>query len=236
MPTQNFSARTAEHTLLKGKFQWVIFELITPRLIEFQAGQFIMMTIPGMAAKRSYSIASPPAINHQLDILVDIEPQGDGSLYLQSLNPGETVQFMAPAGQFVVTDDPTEERLVFIATGSGISAIRSMILDLLQTRGDPRPITLHWGMRNVTDIFWEDDFRMLSGQFPNFHFDLVLSRAPDGWPLCGGHVTDCLQNHYQDYTRTGYYLCGNARMIQEVSQFLSEQGIDPKYIHHEKFF
>lgn len=236
MPVQTFTAITSEHTLLKGRYQWVIFELQEPRQIDFKAGQFIMMNIPGMQAKRSYSIASPPNLKHQIDILVDVGPQGDGSLYLQSLNPGEKVEFMAPAGQFVLADDPTEEKLILIATGSGISAIRSMVLDLLQTRQDQRPIHLHWGMRHVEDIFWEEDFRLLETQFSNFHFDLVLSQAPQGWPLCSGHIDDCLNAHYPDFAGCGFYLCGNNHMIESVSNLLQTKGVPNQNIHHEQFY
>jgi phenol hydroxylase P5 protein len=236
MPLQNFKARVSRHTLLKGKFQWVTFELIEPKTIDFQAGQFIMMNIPDMQAKRSYSIASDPGINHQLDILVDVGPQGDGSLYLQSLNPGEEVCFMAPGGRFVIEPNSAEQRFVFIATGSGISAVRSMILNLLQTKLDPRPTILHWGMRHVEDMFWEEDFRLLEQQFDHFHFDVVLSQAPAGWPLCAGHVTDCLEKHYQDFSQTGYYLCGNQKMIQGVVDFLKTKGVPDTNIHHERFF
>jgi len=236
MAIQTFKARVSDHSLIKGKFQWVQFELVEPNQIEFTAGQYIMLNIPGMAAKRDYSIASPPASNTQLDILVDVGPQGDGSLFLQSLNPGEEVNFMAPGGQFVIADDPVETKLVMIATGSGISAIRSMILDLLQTKLDKRPITLQWGLRYVEDIFWEDEFRLLEKEFENFNFDLVLSKAPHGWPLCAGHVTACLEKHYQDYTQTGYYLCGNQTMIQEVTQFLAQKNVAPANVHFEKFY
>lgn len=236
MALQTFSARVSEHLLIKGKFQWVVFELIEPPRIDFKAGQFIMMSVPDMIAKRSYSIASNPVIDHQLEILVDVGPQGDGSMYLQSLNPGEEVSFMAPGGQFVIADDPTEQGLIMIATGSGISAIRSMVLNQLQTKGDKRHITLHWGMRHVDDIFWEEDFRMLEKQFPNFHFDLVLSKAPEGWPLCSGRVTDCLRTHHQTFTNIGYYMCGNHAMIQDVNAFLAQNGVAKQNIHHERFF
>lgn len=236
MPLATYQARVSEHSLIKGKFQYITFELVEPDTLDFQAGQFVMMNVPGMAPKRSYSIASNPVENHKVEILVDVSPQGDGSLYLQSLNPGETVTFMAPGGQFILSPDPTEQKLVMIATGSGISAVRSMILNLLQTNNDPRPITLHWGMRHVQDIFWEEDFRLLETQFPHFHFDLVLSQAPDGWPLHTGHVTDCLSTHYQDYSQTGYYLCGNQKMIEGVKALLTPKGVLPQNIHHERFF
>ncbi len=237
MPLLTYKARVAQHTLIKGKFQYVTFELIEPNRLNFIAGQYVMMNVPGMAAKRSYSIASNPQFDDHIEILVDVGPQGDGSLYLQSLNPGEEVSFMAPAGLFVIAlDDPTEQALTFLATGSGISAIRSQILNQLHTKNDTRPINLHWGMRHVDDIFWEDEFRLLEKQFPNFHFDLVLSQAPEGWPLCAGHVTDCLRKHYTTFNNTGYYICGNRKMIEGVQVLLKEKGVLEKNIHHEKFF
>jgi NAD(P)H-flavin reductase len=236
MSVQTYTARTSEHTLIKGRFQYVTFELTEPNTLDFKAGQFIMMNVPGMAAKRSYSIASNPAENHKVEVLVDVGPQGDGSMYLQSLNPGEEVSFIAPAGQFLIADDATEEKLILIATGSGISAIRSMALNLLQTKNDQRPITLHWGMRYVQDIFWETEFRLLEKQYANFHFDLVISKAPEGWPLCIGHVTDCLKSHHQDVSRTGFYICGNQGMIKEVSAQLMSRGVKEANIHHERFF
>lgn len=237
MPLQTYKARVSEHTLIKGKFQYVTFEMIEPNVFDFKSGQFIMLSVPDMPAKRSYSIASSPADKHKIEILVDVSPQGDGSMFLQSLNPGEEVEFMGPGGQFVLSDElEKEQKLVMIATGSGISAIRSMCLDLLQSQSDTRQISLHWGMRFVQDIFWEDEFRLLQKQFPNFHFDLVLSKAPTGWPLCTGHIDDCLRNHYSDFQNTGYYLCGNQRMIDGVSELLTEKGVTKERIHHERFF
>ena len=89
--------------------------------------------------------------------------------------------------------------------------------------------------RHSEDVFWVDDFRMLENSFPNFHFDLVLSQPPEGWPMCFGHVNDCLVKHYQDFTKTGFYMCGSHNMIEGVSQLLAEKGVTPEYIHHERF-
>lgn len=236
MAVTTYTARVSEHTLLKGSFQYITFELVEPNQLDFMAGQYVMMKIPGQDARRSYSIASSPALKHRVDLLIDVKPQGVGTLYLQSLKPGDEVSFMAPAGQFVLVDDAEEHSLVLIATGSGISAIRSMVLELLQVKQDRRPITLHWGLRYAEDLFWEEEFRLLERTYDNFHFDLVLSKGPDGWPLCGGHVTDCLTAHYKEYVGTGYYLCGNSRMVQEVSTFLSDRNVEDSHIHHEKFY
>ncbi len=232
---QLYQARVSEHTLLKGDYHWFVIDLQTPNTLDFKAGQFIMLNVPGIPAKKAYSIASSPANTGQIHLLIDVGPQGDGTLYLQSLKPGDPVSFMAPAGQFVLSDDPNEQKYVLVATGSGVSAVRSMALWLLQTKQFTGPIALHWGMRFVEDIFWEEDFRIMERQFPNFHFDLVLSKAPEGWPLCTGHINDCLNNHYANFDNTGIYMCGNPTMIEGVTTLLNSKNVNPINIHHERF-
>ena len=238
---QPFTAQVSQHILLAGKYQYIFFEFLNPHRLQFQAGQYVLMTIPGIDKKYSYSIASPPAKDHGMDVLVDISPGGPGSQYLKSLKPGDQVSFLAPVGQFVLADPNSdigkkEAKLVFVATGSGISAIRSMILDRLEDKSDYRPMTLHWGLRYADEVFWHEDFRMLHDDFGNFTYDLVLSRPPTDWPLCHGRVTDCLVEHHQDFSNTGYYLCGNKTMIEQVTNILLDKGVDKAHIHSEKFY
>ena len=120
-------------------------------------------------------------------------------------------------------------------TGSGIAPLRSIIFDLLQVKQEKRPITLHWGLRYVDSLFWENEFQDLVERFPNFHFHPVISRAVDGWTLCRGRVTDCLSTH-ELVPNAGYYLCGGKPMIETVVTLLTDKGIAPEHIHHEKFF
>ncbi|MCH7951545.1 hypothetical protein IH980_02305 [Patescibacteria group bacterium] len=241
MALDTFQVKVREHQLLASKFQYVDFELIHPPRIEFQAGQYLIMKVPGMEERRNYSISSPPAQNHSVETLVDISPGGDGSLFLASLAPGDKVEFMGPAGHFAVADPTSdigrqEQKLLFVATGSGISPIRSQLLDLLQTKRDKREIHLHWGLRYVEDLFWEGDFRQLAQVFPNFHFDLVLSRPPRQWPLCSGYVSHCVAAHHTDFSKVGAYLCGNGQMIDDMTKFLTKKNVSREHIHTEKFF
>jgi Na+-transporting NADH:ubiquinone oxidoreductase subunit NqrF len=110
-----------------------------------------------------------------------------------------------------------------------------MILELLQDKGEKKPITLYWGMRYVEELFWQNDFEDLAEEFPNFHFHPVISKAAEQWPLCRGRVTDCLSMH-DIPTNGGYYLCGNAKMIEEVNMLLQKRGVKKENVHFEKFF
>jgi NAD(P)H-flavin reductase len=240
MPVEIFTATLAEKQIVGEKFLYLFFELNEPHRISFTAGQYILLDVPGSAQKRSYSIASAPIENHKIELLIDITPHGAGTQYLKTLEPGGQIQFRAPMGVFTLSQPDTEigkeeESLFFIGTGSGITSLRSMILDQLQTRNDKRKMILHWGLRNEEQLFWEEDFQLLSETFPNFAFHPVLSKASESWPFCRGRVTDCLTIHQQG-ERAGYYLCGSRAMINDVQALLLKKGIQQQHIHYEQYY
>ena len=75
---------------------------------------------------RPYSIASPPSNRCAIELLFNLVPGGPGSTFLFSLQSGDPVSFRGPAGTFVLRDYP-DRRLLFVATGTGIAPIRSML-------------------------------------------------------------------------------------------------------------
>lgn len=232
---QVFKARIEDRTVFNDKFTSIFFELLEPHSMPFLAGQYVSLKVHENGSRRSYSIASSPDIQHGFELAIDVTPGGIGCQFLSSAPIGTEVELLGPLGSFVVANDPTEKAITFVGTGSGIAPLRSMILDLLQVKRDSRPITLHWGLRQLDSLFWENEFQDLVEAFPNFTFHPVISRAPDEWTLCRGRVTDCL-THHELVADAGYYLCGGKPMILDVAALLQSKGVLPQHIHHEKFF
>jgi NAD(P)H-flavin reductase len=160
-----------------------------------------------------------------------------GASFLKNLKPGDEVKFLGPLGQFVVAPEPEKERkLLFVGTGSGIAPLRSMIRDLLEDKQDERRIQLYWGLRYVKDMFWVEEFRQTQRYFANFNFHLSLSKPPELWPLCSGHVTECVKTEVKLGSDWGVYLCGNQAMIKEASELVEKMGVPKEQVHFEKFF
>lgn len=235
MPPQKCVAKLANKIQLNSKFVHYFFEYVQPAVIQHLAGQYVSMQVTETGTRRSYSICSSPAITHGFELLVDITPQGVGTLYLESLKFGQEVNLLAPLGIFTVAEGADEAAITFVATGAGVAPFQSMILDLLQVKHDTRPITLYWGLRDVEHVFWEAEFSELADNFPNFHFHPTLSQAPVEWPLCKGRVTNCLSIHDLE-SNAGYYICGNQTMVKDVSELLLTKGVTADRIHHEKFY
>lgn len=232
---QKFKAKVAEHILINEKFQYIDMELLEPHRIEFEAGQYVSIDIGG-GERRSYSIASKPSEYHEVEICVDVSPGGKGSDFLKSLKPGDEVEFLGPMGQFSLSDDKEKEKkLLMVATGSGIAPLRSIIRERFEEKEEKREIRLLWGLRHVQDMFWEEDFRRMHQYFNNFEFELVLSKPPDLWPMCSGHVTECVKDMKLggDW---GVYLCGNKHMVEEVSQLVYDMGVPKDQVHFERFY
>jgi benzoate/toluate 1,2-dioxygenase reductase subunit len=222
------------------KFLFLKFELVEPNELTFVAGQYVSLKVSEKGERRSYSIASAPDNTHGFNLLAEIVEGGLGSNYLQKLEPGDEVDVVGPLGKFVVGEIESPNKKLFVATGSGIVPIWSMINDLLINKKTLTPVRLHWGMKSELDLFWIDDLERLAEAHPNFVYDIVLSRAGEDWELCRGHVQDCLMRDFSLSTGSGLsgwegYVCGSQEIVKDICQKLEELKINSGNIHHEKF-
>jgi len=233
-----YKARLSDKYYLSENQRFLLlkFELVVPNEIKFEAGQYISLKVSDKGERRSYSIASTPDNMHGFSLLAEVVKGGLGSSYLQKLEPGDEVDVVGPLGKFVVGDSGSLNK-IFVATGSGIVPIWSMINDLLINKKSLAPIRLHWGMKSEEDLFWVDNLERLTEAHPNFVYDVVLSRGSDEWELCRGHVQDCLMRDFLNGELISWegYVCGSQEIVKEVCLKLEELKMKSENIHHEKF-
>jgi len=242
--TVKFTAHFEDVVAYNDRFSKFSFELIEPHQLDFLAGQYLSLQVSDKGETRAYSICSSPAINHGFELLIDNTPNGIGVNFFKQLSRSQAksqiINGLGPLGIFTIAQqtgqpEADERALVLVATGCGVAPYMSILLDLLQTKNDKRPITLYWGMRSAENLFWLEDFNLLSDTYSNFHFYPILSQPTPEWTLSRGHVDDLLTAHQFD-PQTGFYLCGGRNMIMESKQLLIDRGILPQFIHHEHFF
>ncbi len=235
MKPQKFIAKLEDKNILNDKFTHFCFELVEPHVIDFLPGQYVSIKIDNSNTRRSYSICSSSDINHGFELLVDMSGRGRGVTYLDNLQFGQDIEVLAPLGDFLISaDEQKEKNLMFVATGSGIAPIYSMLQFLLQQKADSRPIVFLWGMRYESQLFWLEEIQELSNSYPNFKFSPVISRPSDRWTLSQGRVTDYL-SAVKLNSNTGYYICGRKKMIDDVEQILHSKGVDSSFINYEDY-
>ncbi len=210
--------------------------LIEPAAIQFKAGQFVSFDVPkaGRPAPvtRPYSIVSPPSVQDRITLLLNLVPGGPGSTYLFSLNTGDRTVFKGPTGAFYLRDEESRN-LLFVATGTGIAPIRSMIATQLARRTN-QTVTLFWGLRSQRDLYYQAEFAELARAHSHFSFTTILSRPEPGWTGSTGRVTALVQERVASVQNLAVYLCGNGGMIRDVTTLIQGRGLCP--IYREKYY
>jgi len=210
-----------------------VFEVPEVEQLPFKPGQFVSLkeNINGKKIIRPYSIASLPDGN-RFELCLNLVHQGVFTPYLFALQPGDSVEISAPLGFFVVRD-PSKDAL-FIATGTGIAPFRSMAPGYL-AQPQAKQLTLLFGVRHDSTIYYRGDFEALALSHSNFRFWPTLSRADSSWTGRSGHVQTHLPDALAGRTDLDVYICGLKAMVDDVRAMLKELGFDRKQIIFEKY-
>ena len=118
--------------------------------------------------------------------------------------------------------------VLFVATGTGIAPIRSMLRSLA-VRASPRRITLFWGLRSERDLYYQDELTVLQQQLPSLSATITLSQPTGSWPGPVGRVTPLVTEAVTTTSNLEVYLCGNGGMIRDVRNLMRQKGLCPIY-------
>ncbi|MSU75466.1 MAG: hypothetical protein EXS55_03060 [Candidatus Magasanikbacteria bacterium] len=210
-----------------------IMELRFERPVNFTflAGQFVQFQVPfqGSTLLRPYSMSSALQ-DEYLEFCVKILPEGKASKLFLALMSGDAVHISSAQGVFICRSDHRSKKM-FIATGTGLAPIISMIEDRLERAGNEK-LSLLFGVRFPEDVFWTDRLDEIQGSYNNFKYQLTLSRPSDVWAGLRGRVSEHLSHLPHE---AEYYICGSVEMVKNVRSLLIAHGVDTKSIHFEIF-
>jgi Na+-transporting NADH:ubiquinone oxidoreductase subunit F len=202
---------------------------------------------------RAYSMANHPAEGNivMLNIRIATPPwdrakggfmavnPGICSSFIFSRKPGDKVTVSGPYGEFFIKE--TQNEMMFIGGGAGMAPMRSHIFHLFHTAKTGRKATFWYGARSKREIFYEEHFRAIEKQFPNFRFEIALSepKPEDNWKGYTGFIHQVIFDKYlkehdapEDIE---YYLCGPPVMNDAVQKMLYDQGVPTEMIAFDDF-
>lgn len=239
IPVRDFDTTVSRIENLTPTIKGIFLKLDKP--IEFQAGQYVQVVIPGVEGGRAFSIANSPAqvaASGEIELNVRIVPGGAGTQWLhRQLAVGDRLRVSGPYGRFFVRRSAALP-MVFMAGGSGLSSPRSMIVDLLET-GCTLPITLIYGQRTAEELYYDAQFRKLADEYPNFSYVPALSLAQADGAKNGcatGFVHEAAQAHFGgNFAGVKAYLCGPPPMIEACIGTLMKGRLFERDIYTEKF-
>jgi NAD(P)H-flavin reductase len=192
---------------------------------DYAAGQAVSIASHGHENRRPYSIAAAPEDARRercLELLIGVDAEGTPGADL-TLAPGELIDVEGPLGTFMFPAVPDEHRFVFIAGGTGIAPLRSMLRHALTIPG--REIGLFYSARTPDEFAYEEEFRALA-RAGEIELRQTVTRAADAeWIGPRGRLNrDALQELVHD-PATLCFVCGPPALVDEMPKILTGLGI-----------
>jgi Na+-transporting NADH:ubiquinone oxidoreductase subunit F len=245
LPAVSLAARQYSSTVARIRdpapdMREVDLDLVEPSRMSFRAGQYLQFLRPGSENDarplyRAYSMASPPSSDSRLTLLFQKVPDGVCTSYVfDSLREGDRVIVNGPFGSFFLTE--SRRPIVFVAGGSGIAPVRSMLLDMAESSVD-RSVVFFFSAHTAADLVYSGDMRAVERLLPDFRFIPVLSRPlpEDRWQGERGGLPAALSRLLPRLDEHEAYLCGGPGLIDASISAMKTRGLCDERIFFDKF-
>lgn len=237
-PFQTYAATLVESRPLSEQTRHLEFQMQNPSRFGFVPGQWLSLkhNLPdGGEITRAYSIASAPRDTQHFAFCLNRVRGGHLSGFLCDMREGDEIRCQGPFGNFIL--HPPMRDTIFIATGTGIAPMRSMLHWVLEdeARHQGRQVWLLFGSRMEKDIYYHSEFLRLADEHPNFHYVPTLSQGSEQWAGRRGYVQEHVPEIVDGRTDMHAYICGLNKMVKANRELLQSMGWDRKSVFYERY-
>jgi len=217
------------------------FTLTLPNWVRHQPGQHydIRLTAPdGYQAQRSYSIASEPEREGEIDLTVERIEEGEVSTYLHDvLVPGDCLEVRGPIGGYFVWDGSMSGPLMLVAGGSGVVSLAAMIRHRAAT-GMKVPTRLLYSSRTREDILYGEELKQLASANDGLVVFHTLTRNQESsWTGFNRRIDLAMLAEVVKPLGEAVqvFICGPTLLVESAANDLVVLGIKPAQIRTERF-
>jgi ferredoxin-NADP reductase len=204
------------------------FRLRLPMWMPHLPGQHydVRLTAPdGYRAQRSYSVASSPLDEGEIELTIDRLEDGEVSPYFHDvLVEGDLVEVRGPFASYFVWRG--EAPVLLIGGGSGVVPLMAILRHRRRAMPDV-PMRLIYSVRWPEDVIYADE---LGGEAT-----LTYTREPpDGWTGHTGRIDEpMIEGAGLDQATA--FTCGSNGFVETASQLLLARGFEAQRIRTERF-
>jgi ferredoxin-NADP reductase len=202
----------------------------------FAAGQAVMLGLSGSPLRKPYSIASAPwevAKSGIMQVLVQVEDSGGLDPHLELATPGTPLALDGPFGTFGLPER-VERPLLFVAGGTGIAPLRSMLIEHL-SRPTDHPAALIYSARTVDEFAFRPELAALESSGRIASYFTVTREEKAEWPGRRGRISEALVKDALPSIDSICLVCGPPLLVSDARSLLLTLGVADDRILVEKY-
>ncbi len=192
----------------------------------FKPGQVGQLSVFG-TGESTFVINSPPS---RMDYLqFSVMRAGEVTSKLHSMSPGDQIGVRAPLGNWFPYEDLKGKNIVFVGGGIGMAPLRTLLLYMLDNRGDYGDISLLYGARTPQDMAFQYELPDWLGR-DDLKTQLTVDVESEGWEHSVGLIPNVLLEMEPSPENTVAVTCGPPIMIKFTIQALHKLGFQDNQI------
>jgi ferredoxin-NADP reductase len=204
------------------------FRLQLPMWMPHLPGQHydVRLTAPdGYTAQRSYSIASSPLDEGEIELTIDRLADGEVSPYFHDVvAEGDQVEVRGPFASYFVWRG--ESPVLLIGGGSGVVPLMAMLRHRRRTMPD-LPMRLIYSVRTAEDVIYADELG-------DDALVTYTREPPEGWTGHTGRI-DLPMVAAAASTPGIVFTCGSNPFVETASQLAIDAGFAAHRVRTERF-
>jgi ring-1,2-phenylacetyl-CoA epoxidase subunit PaaE len=199
----------------------VYFKPTDKAFYNYQAGQYLTLKVKAGSKtyNRCFSLSSSPQIDDFLRITVKLKGEVSHYFYNEA-KAGDTIESLLPVGDFNLR---TAQNYVMVAGGSGITALFSMIQQVLKFESNCK-VTLFYANKSAENIIFKNELDRFKQTYPQFQYHDFIS----------GQKRISMEDLRQ-HTDATFYICGPDALKKGITADLKQLEIDKSKIHVEHY-
>ena len=200
----------------------------------YRAGQFInLRRSDGLV--RSYSLASVPRLDTDLEIHVKRMPRGQMSNWIYAdVNPGDGLDLQGPYGDCFYSPGRPDQNLLLIGTGTGLAPLLGVVRDALEA-GHTGAIHLYHGSREPDGLYMGGDLRAIAKSHANMNYVPCVSGGDVPFNHRQGRADETAFAEHPDLTGWQVFICGYPAMVHAAKKTAFLAGAQIPQIHADAF-
>jgi ferredoxin-NADP reductase len=202
----------------------------------FTAGQAVMLGLRGSPLRKPYSIASAPwevAKSGIMQVLVQVEDSGGLDPHLELASPGTLLDLDGPFGSFGLPAS-IDRPLLFVAGGTGIAPLRSMLFEYLARPVKDAPVLIY-SARSIEEFAFRSELAALEAAGRIVTYFTVTRDERVEWQGRRGRISEALLKEALPSEAAICLVCGPPQLVADSSSLLMKLGVNEDRILTEKY-
>ena len=201
----------------------------------FTAGQAVLVGLHGSPLRKPYSIASSPteaAESRHIELLVQLDNNDALDPHLERAAAGTLVDVDGPIGTFGAVPPAGASPIMFVAGGTGIAPLRSMLMERLAA-APPMTISVVYSARSMDELAYRLELEALAAA-GRIQVRFTLTRDSSGaWAGRQGRIDEALLREALPSPDAQCFLCGPPSMVLDAAGHLRALGVPQERIFTE---